>query len=205
MGRKKRIHYPGIIFHAMDRGNHGDPIFRDQRDYDHFLELLAEAKTVIPFQLYAYALMPNHWHLLIKAGLVPISRVLHRVQSKYAKWFNARYQLTGHLFQRRYHAIHINTDAYLLGAIRYIHLNPVKANLVSDPADWRWSGHAELQGKNQNHLLDFSMPLSIFSQDAERACERYEKFLSEMALRRGRPKLSRPQIWKVLPTAVLTK
>lgn len=172
----------------MGRGNRGEAIFRDRGDYDKFLIYTATIKEEIPFKLHAYCLMPNHFHMLIQAIDRSISEVYHSLLSQYARYFNWRHKQTGHLFQRRYHALQVDTDAYFLGAMRYIHMNPVAAGLAQSPDQWKWNGFSEFSGHTDLRLLDPGLALSIFSDDAIRAERSYKAFmLEQLTPRRGRP------------------
>jgi len=139
MARNLRTHFPGAKYHAYDRGNGGQDIFRDWRDYTVFLEYLAESKAEYGFKLHAYCLMPNHFHLLIEVGKVALSKIMQDLLTRYSKYFNQQKQVYGHVFQGRYSAKLCETEAYFLGLIRYIHLNPVGVFLRERPEQWRWS------------------------------------------------------------------
>jgi REP element-mobilizing transposase RayT len=139
MGRRPRIHYPGAVYHAMARGVDGCSIYIDDVDRNRFLSSLHRIISESGASLLAYCLMGNHFHLALKVSRTPLSILMHRILPGYAITFNNRHDRTGHLFQRRHEAKLCMTDAYLAALIRYIHLNPVRAGLVSKPEDWPWS------------------------------------------------------------------
>ena len=177
MPRAPRVHFPGALFHVMARGVGGRDLYLDSADYLAFLNLIAEVKEALPFKLYAYCLMSNHFHLLLQELEATSSMIMHNIMSRYAHFFRKRRQWVGHLFQSRYKAILCNKDSYLLELLRYIPLNPVRANIVKDPAAWQWSSHRNyLQGRSDG-LVDTQMPLALFSQDETRAVRRYEEFV----------------------------
>lgn len=141
MALRTRIHYPGAVYHALARGVDGREVFADDADRHCFLSTLSRLRRETGFSLLAYCLMGNHFHLAIKVSDIPLGVILQRLLTAYVKTFNSKYERTGHLFQSRYTAILCRDDRYLLGLVRYIHMNPVRANLVATPAQWPWSSH----------------------------------------------------------------
>ena len=116
----------------MARGIEGSKVFRSDTDRDNFLERLAKILQDTNTICYAWALIPNHFHLLFRTGSVPISTVMRRLLTGYALWYNRRHRRHGHLFQNRFKSILCQEDSYLLELVRYIHLNPIRAGLVKD-------------------------------------------------------------------------
>lgn len=167
----------GGIYHAMSRGNNGERIFLDDTDYGEFLGILHRGKRRFRFQLYAYCLMPNHFHLLLQRGPVSISQIMHWILTCYAHSFNRRKDRRGHLFQGRFLAPLCVDDCYFLQLLRYIHLNPVRSGLTVAPGQWCWSGHHELVGIRKGGLLDSAFALSLFHAERTRAIALYEKHL----------------------------
>jgi putative transposase len=182
MPRHPRVHAEGLLYHVMARGNDGQTIFPKESDYEAFLQGLAAARQRYPFYLYAYVLMPNHFHLLLEVQQSPTARVLQSVLTGYARRFNRTHRHRGHLFQGRYKAIVCDRESYLLELVRYIHLNPVRARMVKRPGDWPWSGHGEYLGKNKRGLIDPGPVLGEL-----RTASRYEGFIREGVKERYRP------------------
>ncbi|OGH56792.1 MAG: hypothetical protein A3G34_14885 [Candidatus Lindowbacteria bacterium RIFCSPLOWO2_12_FULL_62_27] len=143
MPRKHRIHFPGACYHALNRGNRREPLFLESRDYQYFLESIVLVQKRYAFRVYAFCLMPNHFHLIIEVGHVPLSTIMRSLLTRYAQYFNRKYHKVGHVFQGRYRAILCQKEAYLLELMRYIHMNPVRAGLVSRPEKWRWSSYRD--------------------------------------------------------------
>jgi len=141
MPRKPRVEFPGAFYHVLSRGNNRQEIFLNSSDYQDFLTCLRIIQERYPFTLYAYVLLPNHFHLLLETKEVTLSRIMLSLLTRYVKLFNQRYRRVGHLFQGRYKAILCQKDAYLLELVRYLHLNPVRAKLVNSPSEWFWSSH----------------------------------------------------------------
>lgn len=139
MPRRPRIHYPGALYHVVARGVEKRLIFLDSADYEHYTATQGRAIAKLGASLIAYCLMPNHVHLAIKVGAVPLSRIMHRILACHALTFNEKYRRVGHLFQGRHSAFLITHERYLQNLIRYIHQNPVRAKLTERAKDWRWS------------------------------------------------------------------
>ncbi len=179
MARKPRIEFPGALYHVIARGNNRQKIFTCEKDYEHFLFRLRQVKKRFKFILYAYALMPNHVHLLIETGEHPLSKVMQSLQLNYTQYFNRRYKRVGHLFQGRYKAILCQKENYLLELIRYIILNPIRAGLVSSLIKWPWSSYAEIvQGKN-DPITSVGDVLSLFDRRHNAALISFQKFIND--------------------------
>jgi putative transposase len=166
----------------MARGNNGQPVFLDEVDYQGFLTALRLTRARYPCQLYAYVLMPNHVHLLVEVGATPTGKLMQGLLTGYVRTFNRRHNRRGHLFQGRYKAILCDRDSYLLELVRYIHLNPVRAGLVTQPAAWTWSGHREYLGQDHRGLID---PGPVMEELG--SARRYEAFVREGARGAYRP------------------
>ena len=132
MPRKARLDASGALHHIIVRGIERRKIFRDDSDRDNFLNRIGGILRDSQTRCFAWALMPNHFHLLLRTGPVPVSNVMRRLLTGYAVSFNLRHRRSGHLLQNRYKSILCQEDAYLLELVRYIHLNPLRAKLVSD-------------------------------------------------------------------------
>ncbi len=153
MPRKNRIWYPGAIYHVMSRGNRRSEIFLKDNDYELFLMYLKMIRDKLGFKIHSICLMTNHFHILIETETVELSKIMQKLLSMYAEEFNYLHGFTGHLFEGRYTAKLIEDERYFLEVSRYIHLNPVKANMVREPLDYDYSsygmfveGKAGLQG-----------------------------------------------------------
>ena len=161
----------------MARGIERRKIFRDDKDRKSFLNRLAVILEENQTQCYAWSLIPNHFHLLLRMGQTPLSKVMRRLMTGYAVSFNRRYKRSGHLFQNRYKSVICEEDPYLLELIRYIHLNPLRAKLVQDLKDldkYSWTGHSAILGKRENPLVPYP------SSNKKR--ENPEKFLAEKTI-----------------------
>lgn len=146
MARPLRLHIPGMLYHVVARGNEKACIFADAADYRRFLTLLPEALARFGANCLAFCAMWNHYHLLLAAGDLPISRVMQQVNSSYAQHFNRRHGRVGHLLQGRFASRIVEDGAYTRAVLRYIALNPVTAGRVADPRDWPWSSYRAAMG-----------------------------------------------------------
>jgi REP element-mobilizing transposase RayT len=179
MARKPRVHFPGALYHVISRGNQKQDIFLDDRDLKAFLSYLSEYKTRYPFHLYAYALMRNHFHLLLEVEGTPLSKIMQSLLFRYTRYFNKRYGKVGHLFQGRYKAILCDKDAYLLELIRYIHLNPVRAKVVTDAERYLWTSHLSYLGMLKDGLIEEDFVLGQFGKKKSLARRKYRRFVIE--------------------------
>jgi len=177
MPRKPRIHFPGALYHVIARGNRREKIFRDEKDYQLYLDFLREYKDHYGFYLYAYTLMPNHVHLLIEVGQYPLSGLMQNLQFRYTRNFNIKYKNYGHLFQGRYKAILCEKDSYLLELSAYIHLNAVRAGLVNDPIKYRWCSYRSYVRERKDDLVERDLLLAQFSANKNVAVREYERFV----------------------------
>jgi REP element-mobilizing transposase RayT len=141
MARPLRIEFPGAVYHLTARGDRQEPIFEDERDRAALLDVVACACERFDAGCFAYCLMGNHYHFVVQTRQANLSRCMRHVNAVYSQRYNRRHKKAGHVFQGRFHAVLVDTDAYLLAACRYVDLNPVRAGLVARPRDWRWSSY----------------------------------------------------------------
>lgn len=162
MARRPRVVAPQVLYHVIVRGNHRQVTFRTPADYQAYLDRLGRYLQVGQVRLWAYCLMPNHVHLLVETGVLPLSAFMQRLQQSYTQYFNRTHRTVGHLFQGRYKAIICDKDAYLLTLIRYLHLNPVRGKLVTQPDAYPYSGHAAYRTGRATAVLDPAPGLAVF-------------------------------------------
>ena len=163
MPRQARKRSESGIYHVMLRGINRQQIFEDAEDCHKFLTILTEYKAQCGYSIYAYCLMGNHIHLLLKEGTESLEQVFKRVCGKFVYWYNAKYQRTGHLFQDRFKSEPVDTEAYLQTVIRYIHQNPVKAKLCRRISDYPYSSYREYFGDST--FVDTAYILQIWPTD----------------------------------------
>jgi len=180
MARKSRIEFEGGFYHIITRGNQGQKVFLEEKDFLKYLEFLSDYKDRYGFWVYAYVLMGTHVHLLIETGQVPLSKILQGINQRFTMYFNRRYGKVGHLFQGRYKAILCDRDAYLLSLVKYVHCNPVRAGMVRRPEEYRWSSHREYIRLNKDGLVvDTGLVMRMFSKDLRRGSRLYLEYMRE--------------------------
>ena len=134
------------------------------------------------FEVYGYVLMDNHYHLVIRSHEVNISTIMHRINNDFSKYFNISNNRTGHVFQDRYKGILVKDDKYLLSLLRYVHQNPVKANMCNKVSDYYWSSDSSYRKNIQGQLVVIDFVLNIFSLNRKAAIEEYVKFMDSSVL-----------------------
>jgi REP element-mobilizing transposase RayT len=188
MPRKARIDAPGALQHIICRGIERRKVFIDDADKKDFVARLGRVISETQTPCYAWALIDNHFHLLLKTGNVPIATVMRRLLTGYAVSFNLRHKRSGHLFQNRYKSILCQEDAYLLELVRYIHLNPLRAGLVSSMRQldqYPYCGHSILTGKRNYDWQDTNYVLNLFGKSVSSARKGYRAFV-EKGVKKGR-------------------
>ncbi|MFC7063137.1 REP-associated tyrosine transposase [Halobacillus seohaensis] len=174
MSRNPRTWYPGAIYHVTARGNRKADIFYDDADFEEYLACILLCQTEVTFHLHAYCLMDNHVHLLIETIHQPLSQIIQFVHTRYAIYFNKRHKVTGHLFQGRYHAALINSNSYLLEASKYIHLNPLHAQMVSKAVAYPWSSYSTyLCPDKEQPVLTKDLILGLFTEPSHKKYQNY--------------------------------
>jgi putative transposase len=190
MPRKSRIDAPGALHHIIVRGIERRKLFADDTDRNNLLDRIGVILTETNTSCYAWALIPNHFHLLLRTGKVPIATVMRRLLTGHAGYFNKRHRRSGHLIQNRYKSILCQEDTYLLELVRYIHLNPLRAGLIKEFDRLRkypYSGHSTLMGKVKRDWQDIEWVLRLFDKRQRVARRRYEEFV-EKGISMGRRK-----------------
>lgn len=180
MSRPIRIEYPDALYHVTARGDRREDIFEDDQDRQAFLRILEQVMTQFGWLCYAWCLMDNHYHLLIQTPDSNLSKGMRQLNGIYTQASNRRHQRAGHLFQGRFKAILVDSDAYLLELSRYVVLNPVRAGMVKKPADWTWSSYRASVGLAPSSAwLAADGLLALFARRRSLAQQRYEQFVVE--------------------------
>lgn len=180
MASKRRVWEPHAIYHVTTRGNRKEEIFRDEQDFRVYLRILEDTiiyYSYLNYQILTYCLMSNHVHLLIKTDSEPLKRFMARLNSMYTKYFNKKYGYIGHLFQSKYFSEIIKDDAHLLQVSKYVHLNPVKAKIVEEPDQYKWSSYLMITGKIKPELVNIDIVLDYFKYD-----NRFESYMNFIAV-----------------------
>jgi len=175
MSRQARKLSETSTYHIMIRGNERRKIFLDNMDRKIFIDTLQTKIKAGEGKLFAFCLMDNHVHILLGEGNETIASIMKRLNVSYVMYFNKKYKRVGHLFQDRFKSEVIETDSYLLEAIRYIHNNPVKAGIISKAADYKWSSY-RLYKSDSDGIIDKEFILSMFSDNTKKAILLFEEF-----------------------------
>ena len=185
MTRPLRIQYPGAIYHVTSRGTRRAAIYREDRDYYIWQDLLGETAARYNFGIHAFCQMPNHFHMLVETADGNLAQGMRHLNSRYAQRFNHRYRNCGPVLQGRYHSVLIEHQSQLLEVARYVVLNPVLARLVRHEAEWPWSSHHYLLGRLPAPTWLMSQwLLAQFGRKSAKALAAYIRFIEQG---RGRP------------------
>ncbi|MDD4803514.1 MAG: transposase [Syntrophomonas sp.] len=164
------------IYHVIMRGNEKKSIFADRDDKQRFLEGIKSKKKESSFMLYAYCLMDNHVHLLLNTYNENLAEIMKSITVRYASFYNCKYNRVGHVFQDRFKSEPVEDQRYLLGVIRYIHNNPLKAGIVGSAADYEWSSLSNYIQLAGTYWLDVAYILGMFADDQSKALSEFKKF-----------------------------
>jgi putative transposase len=194
MPRRPRLHVPGALYHIVLRGNYRQDIFFTPEDHHAWEKLVGLGVERYGHRVHAYCWMTNHVHLAIQASARPLGTFVNKIASGYARWMHRRLGRTGHFFERRYRAVLVDSDSYALELVRYIHLNPVRAGISADAADYAWSSHRAYLGAAAPAWLTQTWILSLFAATESHARRRFAAFMASPPddavidrLRAGRP------------------
>ncbi|MFH1283260.1 MAG: transposase [bacterium] len=182
MPRKPRIDLPGYVYHVITRGIEKRKIFIDSKDYQEFLRRFGLVLENDRGKCFAWSLMPNHIHLLLRSGHFGIAHMMRSLLTGYAVYFNLRHKRAGHLFQNRYKATLCNHDEYLHVLVRYIHLNPLNSGLVRDLEElklFQWSGDSVLMDIRKYEWQDTESVLGLFGKTTDEGRKGYRRFIAE--------------------------
>ena len=185
MARPLRLEFAGALYHVTSRGDRREDIYRDDDDRRTWLSVLDTVCERFNWVVHAYCQMSNHYHLVVETPDANLSRGMRQLNGLYTQGYNRRHGLVGHLFQGRYKAILVQKEGYLLELSRYVVLNPVRAHIVEDPAEWPWSSlRAALGGCEVPAWLDTDWLLSHFAPQRQRARRAFMRFVMDGV---GRP------------------
>jgi REP element-mobilizing transposase RayT len=181
MARPLRINYPGAFYHVTSRGNELKKIFKANRDREKFLEYLETATHRYDAVIHVFCLLDNHYHLLLETPSGNMPQIMRHINGAYTTYFNLKHTRSGHLFQGRYKAILVEMDEYAKVLSRYIHLNPVRANMATTPEEYPWSSYQHYIGKQKPpEWLHRDFILGYFGGNLSAAQKRYHAFVTSL-------------------------
>jgi len=180
MSRPLRLEFQDALYHVTSRGDRGENIYEDDTDRFAFLNVFASVIEQFNWSCFAYCLMDNHYHLLVQTPDANLSKGMRQLNGVFTQAYNRRHNKTGHLFQGRYKAILVDEDAYLLELSRYLVLNPVKARMVMQAGNWKWSSYQAMTGEiAAPQWLSVNYLLSQFSKQRKTAMRKYQEFVND--------------------------
>jgi len=177
MARPLRIEFKGAFYHVTARGNERRKIYYANADYEKFKDYLKDGQEKYGYRLHCYVLMTNHYHLLMETPAGNLSKVMHYINGSYTTHINRKRKRSGHLFQGRYKAILIDQDSYLLELSRYVHLNPVRAKIVSRPEGYPYSSYASYISRKKDDCVYHELILGMISKDMKGSRKKYREFV----------------------------
>ncbi len=178
MSRPLRISYPGAWYHLMNRSRRGTKLYRSKKDYLLFLEILEETSKMFNLKVAAYCLMPNHYHLLVQTPEGNLARCMRHLNGIFTQKYNIRHKCDGTLFKGRYKSVLVQADSYLLQLVRYIHRNPLKADLTDSLAQYKWSSHNGYISKARKwNWLYKDFVLNILDENKKNQLDSYKSFM----------------------------
>lgn len=198
MARKPRIEFPGALYHVFSRGNNKQQVFKCDKDYAAFLERVKNYAERYLFKVYVFVLMPNHFHLVMETSVVPLSKIMQGILQSYTFHFHKNYGSVGHLFQGRYKAILCDKETYLMELVRYIPLNPVRAEIVTLPEEYKWSSYHSYFRDTSQGFVDSEFVLNLFDEDRIAA-----KRLLRMFIREGLSMGHKEELYEVIDQRIL--
>ncbi|RKY45376.1 MAG: hypothetical protein DRP81_03970 [Candidatus Omnitrophota bacterium] len=175
----KRIVFEGGVYHIIQRAPGRELLFLEKSDYLHFLAVLKETVKKFNLDLFCFALLPNHLHLLLRINKSNLSSAMKNLFERYADYFNKKYRRKGHVFCGRYRASFCNSDDYLLAASLYIHINPYKATLCKHPKEYRWSSLNLYLENSKKSFVNYEFILSLLHSQMEEARKKYLEMIDE--------------------------
>jgi putative transposase len=181
MPRTARIAPQEFVYHVLTRGNNKQDIFKDEEDFQKYIDILKKYKGKYRFKLYHYVLMTNHVHLVIETTGEggELSQIMKGINISYAQYFKTKYKYTGHFWQDRFKSIIISKDEYLHACGSYVELNPVRAGMVQEPKEYLWSSYRENAYRKKDYLVDEHIIYENLSSD-ENVRKEYRKFVQQM-------------------------
>lgn len=179
MSRPLRVEYPGAWYHVINRGRRKEEIYSSKKDYEEFKRTIKEAIEKFNLEVHAYSLMPNHYHLLIRTPEGNLSRIMRHIDGVYTQRYNKNNRKDGSLFKGRYKSIIVGGESYLLELIKYIHMNPVKAEIVKNPESHKWTSHREYLGKENEKWLKKELILNYFGKNRQKAIKQFDRYVKK--------------------------
>ena len=180
MSREARQFSKTGLYHILFRGMNHCHLFEEEKDYEKFLETLKKVQDEMNYEIYAYCLMSNHVHIILREStLRDITKIMRKILTKYAGWFNRKYKRSGSLIANRYKSEAVENDKYIISLVRYIHQNPIKAGMVFEIEQYNWSSYKEYIGEGKEGITSTDFILEMMSENRNNALDMFKKLHKE--------------------------
>jgi len=180
MARPLRLELAGGLYHVTSRGDRREAIYMDDKDREKWLEILGNVCSRFNWRCHAYCLMDNHYHIVIETAEANLSKGMRQLNGVYTQYFNKQHNRVGHVYQGRYKGILVERDSYLLELSRYVVLNPIRADMIKNMDEWKWSSYQAMIGEVPARLwLETDWILGNFSKRRKTAIVKYIDFVRE--------------------------
>ncbi|HOB87414.1 MAG TPA: transposase [Bacillota bacterium] len=179
MGRGPRIEFFGACYHVVQRGNNQEKIFQRDKEKKYFIDTLKIAADKYDFNTFGYVVMNNHYHLLLQIKKSPLRTIMHQINTRFALHYNNANNRKGHVFQGRYKAYLVLDELYLITVLRYIHQNPVRANLVAEASEYPWSSD-RFYRYGETGFVDTGLILGLLSHNRQEGVLKYRQLMGEL-------------------------
>ncbi len=174
--KRERFNYKDVIYHITTRCNNKQSLIENEQDFKKYKFILGKSKKKHGFLLHDYVIMNSHIHLIIRlASMLNISKIMHSINRQYARWYNEHYKRKGHFWEDRFYGEIIKSDLQLLAVMRYIDLNPVRANLCQNPTEWKYSGARLYLNGKKDDLIDIPQTYLELGQTDNTRQEAYSR------------------------------
>ena len=195
MARPLRLELAGGLYHVTSRGDRRENIYDSDEDREKWLETLGHTCRRFNWRCHAYCLMDNHYHIVVETAEANLSKGMRQLNGVYTQYYNRQHGRVRHVFQGRYKGILVERDEYLLELSRYVVLNPIRANMIKNIKDWKWSSYNAMIGQEDvQSWLEIDWILGRFSKQRKRAIEKYVNFVREG--------IGLPSIWSHLQNQI---
>lgn len=180
LARKLRIEQKGGFYHVIQRGNNRNFIFNKDEEKGYLIQQIKKYQKGLGYNVYGFVLMNNHYHLILQPMEEKLQVIMHRLNLGYSKYYNNKHLQTGHVFQGRYKAILIQDERYLLSLLRYIHQNPIRAKMIKNIWDYKWSSDYFYRTNFKDAWIDIDLVLNMISDNRKEAINKYCEFMDEV-------------------------
>ncbi len=179
MSRQLRIVFPGAVYHVSARGYEKSFIFKDYKDKQRLMDIIFDVHRKYSFIIYAYAIMDNHYHLIMETIEPNLSFIMYHINKRYGTYYNIRHERKGYVFEKRFSAFIIQKGEAMKAQVQYVHMNPMRANMEKVLGEYKWTSHNYYLGNEKQSIADSEFVLSMFGEDTKTAIPEYEAYMAK--------------------------